>query len=165
MSISPGFRDTGGTPSVVVRPASGSDLGALLSLYEELASSITGAPGDRDRSEPLLAEIIADPKRELAVAVADGQLVGTADLLVVANLTHRGEPWAIVENVIVTSTARRVGVGRALMEHLIQLARAAGCYKLQLVSGKHRAEAHEFYRGMGLDAVAEGFKIYFDESR
>jgi len=30
-------------------------------------------------------------------------------------------------------------------------------------SGKQRAEAHEFYRDLGLAAVAEGFKIYFDE--
>jgi GNAT superfamily N-acetyltransferase len=150
--------------SAVVRRASQSDLGALLSLYEELAGSkITAAPGDRARSEPLLAEILDDPRRELAVAVLDGQLVGTADLLIISNLTHRGEPWAIVENVIVASTARRTGVGTALMEHLIELARRTGCYKLQLLSGKHRAEAHEFYRSMGLEAVAEGFKVYFDE--
>jgi len=150
--------------SVVVRRAAPSDLGALLLLYEELAgSNVTAAPGDRVGSEPLLAKILADPRRELVVAVVDGQLVGTADLVVVPNLTHRGEPWAIVENVIVASTARRTGVGRALMARLVELARAAGCYKLQLVSGKHRAEAHAFYRSMGLDAVAEGFKIYFDE--
>src|ERR1700693_85492 len=148
---------------VLVRRAQQADLDVILSLYEELAErTITAAPADRTSAAPLLAKILADPMRELAVAIVDGQLVGPADLFVVANLTHRGEPWAIVENVIVTSTARRAGVGRKLMEHLIELARAAGCYKLQLISGKHRAEAHAFYRSLGLDAVAEGFKIYFD---
>jgi predicted nuclease with RNAse H fold/GNAT superfamily N-acetyltransferase len=164
VTILPGLREKADTASVVVRRASESDLDALLSLYHELAADkTTAAPGDRDSSESLLAEILADPRRELAVAVVDGQLVGTADLLVVPNLTHRGNPWAVVENVIVASSARRTGVGRALMTHLIELARAAGCYKLQLASGKHRTEAHEFYRSMGLNAVAEGFKIYFDE--
>ncbi|MGD1057300.1 MAG: GNAT family N-acetyltransferase [Solirubrobacteraceae bacterium] len=135
-----------------------------MSLYDELAGEkLTAVPGDLTISEPLLAEILADPRRTLIVAVRADQLVGTADILIVPNLTHRGEPWAIVENVVVAGTARRIGVGRALMEHLIELARSAGCYKLQLVSGKHRAEAHAFYRSMGLDAVAEGFKIYFDE--
>lgn len=148
----------------VVRHASPSDLGALLPLYDELAGEkLTATPGDLASSEPLLAEILANSSRALIVAVLDEQLLGTADLLIVANLTHRGKPWAIVENVIVSGTARRTGVGRALMEHLIELAREAGCYKLQLVSGKHRTEAHAFYRSMGLDAVAEGFKIYFDE--
>jgi GNAT superfamily N-acetyltransferase len=148
----------------VIRRASPSDLGALLSLYEELAGAkITAVGGDQASSEPLCAEILADPRRTLLVAVRGDQLLGTADLLIVPNLTHRGKPWAIVENVIVAASARRTGVGRALMEYLIELAREAGCYKLQLVSGKHRIEAHAFYRSMGLDAVAEGFKIYFDE--
>jgi GNAT superfamily N-acetyltransferase len=150
--------------NVFVRRASRSDLSALLSLFEELARpKTTAAPGDRATSEQVLAEILADPRRELAVALVDGQLVGTADLVIVPNLTHRGEPWAIVENVIVAGPARRTGVGGALMRHLIDLAQAAGCCKLQLVSGKHRAEAHAFYRSLGLNAVAEGFKIYFDE--
>ncbi len=150
--------------NVVVRCASEADLDALLSLYAELAGSkITAAPADRASAEPLLAEIFADPRRELAVAIVEGQVVGTADLIVISNLTHRGEPWAIVENVIVADGARRAGVGRALFEHLLEVARTAGCHKLQLLSGKHRAEAHAFYRSMGLDAIAEGFKIYFDE--
>jgi GNAT superfamily N-acetyltransferase len=150
--------------SVVVRRASQSDLAALLSLYDELAGSkLTAAPGDRSSSEPLLAEILADPRRELTVALLDGRLVGTADLLIVPNLTHRGRPWAIVENVIVAAGAQRRGVGQALLGHLIEVARAAGCCKLQLISGKHRTEAHDFYRSMGLVAVAEGFKVYFDE--
>ena len=150
--------------SVVVRRACASDLGALMALYAELAAAkTTAAGGDRATSERLLAEILADPRRELAVALVNRQVVGTADLLIVPNLTHRGEPWAIVENVIVAGAARRTGVGKALMAHLIELARTAGVYKLQLISGKHRAEAHAFYRSMSLNAVAEGFKIYFDE--
>jgi len=159
-----GILERAGMASVVVRRATQSDLGALLSLYEELAADkITAMPGDHHSSEAPLAEILADPRHELAVAVIDDQLVGAADLLVVPNLTHRGEPWAIVENVIVTCTARRTGVGRALMEHLIGLAQSAGCYKLQLISGTHRAEAHEFYRSLCLETVGDGFKIYFDE--
>jgi GNAT superfamily N-acetyltransferase len=150
--------------SVVVRHASQSDLSALLALYEELAGEkLTAAPADPASAEPRLAEILADPRRELAVATLDDRIVGTADLLVVPNLTHRGEPWAIVENVIVADDARRSGVGTALMSHLIERAQAAGCHKVQLLSGKHRTEAHELYRRMGFDAVAEGFKVYFDE--
>jgi hypothetical protein len=38
-----------------------------------------------------------------------------------------------------------------------------GCHKVGLLSGKHRLEAHHFYRSMGFEAVAEGFKLYLDE--
>jgi GNAT superfamily N-acetyltransferase len=150
--------------NVLVRRARSEDLGALLSLYQELADRrVAAAPSEGARAETSIVAILTDLARHLVVAILDEDLVGTADLLLVPNLTHRGRPWAIVENVIVTATARRKGVGRELMEHLIELARAAGCYKLQLLSGKERAQAHELYRGLGLDAVAEGLKIYFDE--
>lgn len=148
---------------VIMRRARPADLDALLALYDELADTrSSAAPGDRVGAEPLLEEILADPARHLIVAIADGHVVGTADLLIVTNLTHHAKPWAIVENVIVAATARRAGVGGELMRHLIELAGAAGCYKVQLLSGKQRAGAHALYRNLGLDAVAEGFKIYLD---
>jgi GNAT superfamily N-acetyltransferase len=150
--------------AVLVRRASPADIGALLPLYEELADGKrTAAPADRLRAQAVLAEVLADPRRHLLVAVLEGELVGTADRLVVANLTHRGEPWAIVENVVVAASHRHRGVGRALMGDLIEIARAAGCYKVQLLAGKHRARAHVFYRTMGMEPIAEGFKLLFDE--
>jgi GNAT superfamily N-acetyltransferase len=150
--------------SVLVRRASQADLDALLALYRELAGEKgTARPADRSDAEAVLAKILADPGRELVVAVVDGEPVGTADLLVVTNLTYGGRPWGIVENVVVAEAARRKGVGRALMQHLIALAREAGANKLQLLSGKQRTEAHELYRSVGMQALAEGFRIYFEE--
>ena len=147
-----------------VRRASASDLDALLSLYRELAGGkASAAPAERDAAEPVLERILAQDARELAVAVAGGQVIGTADMVIVPNLTHRAEPWAIVENVIVAASHRRTGAGRALMAHLIEIARACGCCKVELISGRHRSQAHAFYRSMGFQAVAEGFKLYFDE--
>ncbi len=89
-------------------------------------------------------------------------MAGTADVLVVRNLTHHARPWAIVENVVVAGNVRREGIGRALMEHLVAVARSAGCYKIQLLSGKQRADAHSFYRSLGFDAAAEGFKLFLE---
>jgi GNAT superfamily N-acetyltransferase len=149
--------------AVLVRQALPQDLCSLLTLYGELAGTrAIAAPGDASTSRSLLAQILADPARHLAVAELDGHPAGTADLLVVANLTHHGRPWAIVENVIVAESARRRGVGRALFEHLIDHARSAGCFKLQLLSGNQRAEAHQFYEEIGLQPLAEGFRLYFD---
>ncbi len=151
-------------PRPAVRRASPSDLQALLSLYDELAGAkVTAAPADAVASAPVLERILSDPTRELVVAVTENAVVGTADMAIVLNLTHRAEPWAIVENVVVSAAHRRRGVGRALMEHLIAIARAAGCHRVELLSGKHRVEAHELYRSVGLVPVAEGFKLYFDE--
>ena len=147
-----------------VREAHQSDLDDLLVLYLELAEDRSGAaPADAPRSGAVLNAILQDRSRHLVVATVDGKVVGTVDVLIVPNLTHGGKPWAVVENVIVTQEMRRRGVAAQLMRHAIETARSAGCYKVQLHSGKQRAaEAHEFYRRLGFEAVAEGFKLFLD---
>jgi GNAT superfamily N-acetyltransferase len=148
-----------------VRRAEQRDLDALLFLYAELADGdATRVPAGRTDAAAILAAALDDPRRSLLVAELEGTVVGTADLLVVPNLTHRGDPWAIVENVVVATAARRRGVGRALLARAVELARGAGCYKLQLLSMKHRIEAHAFYRSLGIEPVAEGFRIYFHDT-
>jgi GNAT superfamily N-acetyltransferase len=148
---------------IQVRPATPEDLAALLALYHELTDGTpSAATGDRETSRAALDRVLAHPDRHLLVAVLDGQVIGTADLAITPNITHRGTPWGIVENVIVTSAARRLGAGRALFDEIERIAKAAGCHKLSLMSGKHRAEAHNFYRSVGYEPACEGFKLYFD---
>ena len=62
---------------------------------------------------------------------------------------------------MVAPGGRRRGVGRALMREVERRAREAGCYKLQLVSGARRSQAHLFYKAIGYNS-AEGFRLYFE---
>ena len=148
----------------LIRRAVATDLERLLALYRELSD----APEESDppagpEARAALAAALADPSRHLVVATVNGDVVGTADLLIVQNLTHGARPWGIVENVVVTHAQRGSGIGTAVLEHLLAIARGAGCYKVQLLSGKHRQRAHGFYRATGFEPVAEGFKLYLDE--
>ncbi len=61
-------------------------------------------------------------------------MVGTVDCAILPNLTRGGRAFMVVENVVVASAARRGGVGAVLMDAAVTLARAAGCYKVQLLS-------------------------------
>ena len=157
------LRDMG---EIVVREAEVTDLDALLELYRELMKGdrASAQPGEATGSRPVLETMLADPDRHLLVASIDAEVLGTVDLLVATNLTHRHEPWAMIENVVVAARSRRRGIGRALMEHSFGLARRAGCYKVQLMSGMDRGPAHIFYEGVGMEPVAQGFKIYLDGS-
>ena len=120
-------------------------------------------PAGIDATRTILGDLVGQPGRRLLVAEVDGgRIAGTVDAVVVTNLTHLGRPWAIVENVVVAEDDRRGGIGRALMQEAIAYARERGCYKVQLLSAKHRDQAHEFYQSLGLVAVAEGFRIYLD---
>jgi GNAT superfamily N-acetyltransferase len=71
-----------------------------------------------------LSQILADPRRSLLVAERAGVVVGTADLLLVPNLSHGDRPWAIVENLVVDAEERGGGVGRLLMNEAISRADA-----------------------------------------
>jgi GNAT superfamily N-acetyltransferase len=150
-------------PMMGIRDARLEDLPELLRLYRQLAARPGEGEEDPARRAWIaaaFAAIEAQRGRRLLVAEGDGRLAGTLDLLVVTNLTHGGRPWAIVENVVVDLTARRAGVGRALMREAERTARAAGCYKIQLLSARRRLEAHEFYRALGFESSAEGFRRY-----
>jgi predicted N-acetyltransferase YhbS len=89
-------------------------------------------------------------------------VLGTADTVIVPNLTHGGKPWAIVENVAVGELQRRHGIGTRLMLEIERRVKQSGWYKIQLLSRKHRHESHAFYATLGFDATAEGFRRYFD---
>lgn len=146
-----------------VREAQLADLDVLVKLYGELADDVpSAAPGDLQSSRAALEAVLEQSGRHLLVCQREARVVGSADLVIVPNVTHRGTPWAIVENVVVARAARRQGIGRALFARISELARDAGCHKIALLSGKHRREAHAFYESLGYEPVAEGFKLYFD---
>jgi ribosomal protein S18 acetylase RimI-like enzyme len=148
-------------PAVEVREAEDRDLDALLHLYEQLADGQPGSmPADPRDAAAILTEIRSVSARALLVAVVGERVVGTADCMIVVNLTHAGKPWAIVENVVVDADTRRAGIGSALMEAVLERAERAGCYKVQLISRKDRPAAHAFYRSLEFEPSAEGFRRY-----
>jgi GNAT superfamily N-acetyltransferase len=151
----------GGDVSVLVRPATPDDLGEILRLYRQLTDEDTPVLlPDSAKAFSVLDAMAAQSGRQMLVAETGRRILGTADLLIVPNLTHGGAPWAVIENVVVDEEARRHGVGRALMADLVRRCTQAGCYKMQLLSNKRRSEAHEFYRSVGFEAMAEGFRRY-----
>jgi len=149
----------------VVRRARVEDANGLHDLYVELAEDrLDALPAGADEIRGLIAELTSDTSRLLLVAeVESGAIAGTVDIVINRNPTHGGRPWAVIENVVVSQALRRHGIGRELMSEALRLARVANCYKVQLHSGKQRSEAHEFYRSLGFNAIAEGFKVYLDE--
>ncbi len=151
----------------VIRTATESDLPAILKLYLQL--SIPPVENENkqtpvlDTHKKALAEISALPGCELIVAEENGKVIGTSMLMLVPNLSHGGKPWIIVENVVVDRRYRRTGAGKLLMEYTRTKALETGCCKIQLMSDKRRTEeAHKFYRAIGYNATAEGFRMYLE---
>ena len=138
-----------------IRKAQVGDTGALCRLIRQLAGEET-TPA---QAEAAIHEIEANPACRLLVAAEDGEVVGSLYLVVAPNLTHGGRPWSVIENMIVEESRRRRGIGRALMDQAMEIAREAGCYKMFLGSNVKRADAHEFYRALGFHVHGPVFRV------
>jgi GNAT superfamily N-acetyltransferase len=144
-----------------IREATEQDLPLLIELLAQLD------PNDPEREEmgPQLMEGYPRALKALQMAghrplvcFQDGNLVGSLTLHIVPNLTHRGAPYGIIENMVVDEDHRSRGIGRQLIEHAEGLAREAGCYKLSLTSNKRRKDAHRFYESLGFGRTHEAFR-------
>ena len=144
---------------ISIRKATQQDIPRILELYEELTGEKQNAPSDTITR--VFSEIMSLDNQELLIAEKDGCVVETVFLQITPNLSHNTRPWAIVENMVVDGRYRRQGIGRLLVEYAFTHAREAGCYKIQLLSNKRRHEAHQFYRSVGFEDTAFGFRLYF----
>ena len=115
----------------------------LLDLMHELAPTIA-VTGE------MLEQAAEAPGTHLFAAVGnDGRILGCASLCVFDSPTGRK---ASVEDVVVSSRARRQGIGRALMDHIIGYAlRELAPIDLHLTSRPERVAANEMYKRMGFE--------------
>ena len=124
----------------------------LTSLSDSQVADLLALMHELDPSIPVTAEMVRAaanaPGTHLFAAVGeDGLIAGCASLCVFDSPTGRK---ASVEDVVVASGFRGQGIGRALMEHLIDFARRSlAPVDLHLTSRPSRVAANELYRALG----------------
>jgi GNAT superfamily N-acetyltransferase len=87
---------------------------------------------------------------------AHGRCVGVSTHRVLA--TSRG-PVFFVDDLVTAADARSAGVGARLFDGLAELARRAGCDRIELDSGVGNQAAHRFYHARRMSIVALHFAI------
>ena len=95
---------------------------------------------------------------EVLVAVDGGEVLGVCQVLIFSHFQHAGGRCCEVESVFVRGDQRGRGIGSMLLGEAEALARAAGCYRIQLTSRNPRLDAHRFYRALGFEQMSQGFK-------
>ncbi len=116
------------------------------------------SPGDPAYAAAF-AEIDADPRQYLAVAVAGESVVGTLQLTFIPGLSRRGATRALIEAVRVRSDQRGSGLGRRLAQWAIATSREHGAAMVQLTTDASRVDAHRFYERLGFVASHVGMKL------
>ena len=91
----------------------------------------------------------------MCVAASGDAVVGVAVYRVYENTSDGLHLY--VDDLVTDESRRSNGVGQALMNHLQQVARDAGCENYKLDSGVQRQRAHKFYFREGMVVTAFHF--------
>lgn len=145
------LRDDGGRRrsemGFVARKIERHELDKLLDLYGHLHDEEVPA---RDRLDKAWEIITGHGRFFTCFAVeADGRFVSSCCVAIIPNLTRGARPFAVIENVITRPESRRKGFGRMVVGKAIEHARGENCYKVMLLSGVAREDAHRFYVKLG----------------
>lgn len=117
-----------------------SQVADLLALMHELNPSLTV-------TEDMLRDVAAAPGSHLFAFEEGGRLAGSATLCVFLSPTGRK---AKIEDVVISSAFRGMGLGRKLMSHAIDYARRHySPIELSLTSNPSREAANQLYRALG----------------
>ena len=126
----------------------------LVAAYQRLTPQLSSSSPAPTADE--LAEIIRSDSATVLIAEDDkGDILGSMTL-VLFRIPTGVRAW--IEDVVVDSEARGMGIGQALNEYAIQMAEQAGAKTIDLTSRPSREAANRLYQRLGF--VARETNIY-----
>jgi len=130
--------------NVIIRPAVRADLAAVYALFQEFAV-FQRTP---EKLYITLEELIADVGHfKCLVAVVDEQITGFATwFFAYYSWTGRG---VYLDDLYVTNSHRKYGIGRQLLDAIIGLARENNCRTVRWLVSRWNTNAIEFYKKIG----------------
>lgn len=138
-----------------VRAAVRADLPGLLELYRAFRSHDPAF--DAEAAGPSWDAIEASGIMTVLVAEVEGRVAASCTVVVVPNLTWRGRPYAVIENVVTHPEHRRAGLGQRVLAAAQARAWDAGCYKVSLATGSTQEGTLGFYERAGFIRDAKTF--------
>jgi ribosomal protein S18 acetylase RimI-like enzyme len=116
----------------------------IIEAFERLLPQLSRSARALDAEA--LRVLVGWPGNHLLVARVDGEIVGTLTLVTFPIPTGL-RAW--IEDVVVDEAGRGRGVGAALTQEAVRLARAAGARTVDLTSRPSRAAANRLYERLG----------------
>ena len=142
-------------PTHTLRPAIPADLPAIVGLIRELAEFEALAHLVVVTPESLAPHLFGQrPAAEAVVGEVAGNVVAFA--LFFSNFsTFLGRPGLYLEDLYVQPAHRGTGMGKALLQHLAQLAVARGCGRFEWSVLDWNQRAIRFYQQMGATVMPD----------
>lgn len=138
---------------ILIRDFIVSDISCLTTLTKEL-----GYPTTEAEMRERMAKIVSNENYRTIVAVNNEGIVGYCGMFLYDCWEHNEQVMRI-EVLVVSSDARRLGVGKRLIESAEVWALEKGVKIISLNSGnrEERESAHKFYPRLGFEARSTGY--------
>jgi ribosomal protein S18 acetylase RimI-like enzyme len=140
----------------IIRRARGNDAESIQNLYSQLNTlSVPSVSAER------ISALENSDHTYLLVCVDDEDVIGSALVCFCDDVMFQDQPFAVVENVIVSADYLREGIGKSMMDHIEDLCLQRNCSKIILQTSSENRNARDFYTAMGYDPDAKiGFIKY-----
>lgn len=132
-----------------ISEADAGDIPSLISLLHELFTLESDFTPDSDKQARALQLIIGNPERgRIFVLRAGSQVIGMVNALFTIS-TAEGGPVVLLEDVIIAQPYRGQGLGRKLVEHVLEWARRENFLRVTVLADSTNEAALNFYRQLG----------------
>ena len=133
----------------IIREAVEADFDQAMVLYGDLVGADKVDLGEAGQNH--WRSVLQHPGTKVFCLELGGQIGSIITLHVLPNTTYLGRPYALIENVVTLKSLQGRGLGRQLMQHVIDVAWAQDCYKIMLLTGQHVGD-RGFYERLGFSA-------------
>ena len=129
-----------------IRRATKDDAEAIANLYRELntLSPVSVLPERIDT-------VANSNNTYLLVCDDTGEIIATALVCLCQDVMFDNQPFALVENVVVSVDYKREGIGKSMMDYIEALCLEQDCSKIMLQTSSENQVARDFYTAMGYD--------------
>lgn len=117
-------------------------------------------PGEKKYTTDELKQLLEDKERPIYVAVEDSQVLGYAFCIFQHHGTHSMQTLKTlyIDDLCVSENIRGKHVGSLLYTHVLEIAKAAGCYNVTLNVWACNEAAMKFYQKCGLKVQKYGME-------
>jgi len=150
------MRASANVPEIV--RATPDDVGGVAPLFDAYRQ-FYGKPADEEGARRFLFARLSKDESVLFIARVEGKVAGFVNLYPVFSSVNLTRQW-ILNDLFVAPEARKLGVGRALMERARQLAEATQANGLALETAIDNHAAQKLYESLGWKRDEEFYRYF-----
>ena len=122
------------------------EIQALSPGDESILDAVAEDVFDHPARKELISEFLGDPRHHLVVAIENSTVVGFASALHYVHPDKEPQLW--INEIGVTPSRQRAGIGSALIQKMREIAQTEGCTEMWVLTDRSNQQAMKFYESL-----------------